>query len=218
MAKKTFLQLVNDVLVRLREDEVETVNQTAYTKLMGKYINDAKRQVEDAYNWNVLTETLTCVTSPGLFNYVLTGSDARFRVIDVIDDTNNAILQEATTKWMNQSFLTGNSTNQQPGYYNFNGVDTNGDTQVDLFPIPDGAYTIRFNIILPQAALVENGDKINVPDEPVVALAYAKALVERGEDGGMASSEAYQLYKSILSDYIAIESGRYGEEAVWSAV
>jgi hypothetical protein len=57
-----------------------------------------------------------------------------------------------------------------------------------------------------------------VPYEPVIFLAYAKALAERGEDGGLASSEAYGLCKTSLSDAIAIESGRYGEEETWDAV
>jgi len=35
-------------------------------------------------------------------------------------------------------------------YYNFNGTNDNGDTLVDLYPNPDGAYRIRFNLIGPQ--------------------------------------------------------------------
>jgi len=50
-----------------------------------------------------------------------------------------------------------------------------------------------------------------VPKEPVILLAKAMALVERGEDGGLSSSEAYALYKSMLSDYIALEGTRYPE-------
>ena len=70
----TYIQLVNEVLVRLREREVTSVNDTAYSKLIGKFVNDAKRQAEDAYNWNALSTTLTADTTPGIFNYVLEGS------------------------------------------------------------------------------------------------------------------------------------------------
>jgi hypothetical protein len=49
-------------------------------------------------------------------------------------------------------------------------------------------------------------------------LAYAKALAERGEDGGLASSEAYGLYKTSLADAISLESGRYIEESQWDAI
>ena len=119
---------------------------------------------------------------------------------------------------MNEKFLLNSTQKGTPQYYNFNGTDSNGDTQVDLFPIPDGVYNIRFNIVLPQPLLSNNADVLKVPYEPVIFLAYAKALAERGEDGGLASNEAYGLYRQSLADAIALESGRYGEESAWSAV
>ena len=45
-----YLSLVNSVLRRLRETEVSSVADNAYSKLIGDFVNDAKRQVEDAYN------------------------------------------------------------------------------------------------------------------------------------------------------------------------
>ena len=213
-----YISLVNEVLTRLRESEVSSVNDNAYSKMIGKFVNDAKRNVEDAYNWNALYDTLTAVTTNDIFNYVLEGSGQRFRVIDVLNDTSNLELREATTRWMNQQFLINTTQKGTPQYYNFNGTDVNGDTQVDLFPIPDGVYNVRFNIVLPQPILVNNADVLKVPHEPVIFLAYAKALAERGEDGGLASSEAYALYKTSLADAIALESGRYEEESAWRAV
>ena len=213
-----YIQLVNEVLVRLRESEVSSVNDNAYSKLIGKFVNDAKRNVEDAYNWNSLTDTLTAVTATDIFNYVLVGSGQRFRVIDVLNDTSNFEVYGASTRWMDQKFLLNATQKGSPQYYNFNGVDSNGDTQVDLFPIPDGVYNIRFNIVLPQPMLSNNADILKVPYEPVVFLAYAKALAERGEDGGLASNEAYGLYRQSLADAIALESGRYGEESQWISV
>lgn len=213
-----YIQLTNSVLRRLRETEVSSVNDNAYSKMIGEFINDAKRNVEDSYNWNALTDTLSAVTSSSVFNYVLTGSGQRFRVIDVLNDSSDVVVNNATTRWMNQQFLLNPTQLGSPTWYNFNGVNANGDTQVDLFPIPDGVYNIRFNLILPQVPLSADADVLKVPHEPVVFLAYAKALAERGEDGGLASSEAYGLYKQSLSDAIALESGRYGEETQWDAI
>jgi hypothetical protein len=59
---------------------------------------------------------------------------------------------------------------------------------------------------------------IAVPDVLVSQNAYARALVERGEDGGLSSSEAYLLYKSMLSDYIALEGTRYPENQEFVAI
>jgi hypothetical protein len=213
-----FIQLVNDVLVRLRETEVSSVNDNAYSKMIGKFVNDSKRMVEDAYNWNALSDTLTAVTATDIFNYVLVGSGQRFRIIDVLNDTSDTILTNAPTQYMNQQFLLTAQTKGAPNYYNFNGTDSNGDTQVDLFPIPNGVYNIRFNIIKPQVALSADADKVLVPSEPIIMLAYAKALAERGEDGGLISSEAYGLYKTSLADAISLESGRYIEESQWDAI
>lgn len=212
-----YIQLVNSVLRRLRETEVSSVADNAYSKMIGEFVNDAKRQVEDAYAWNALSETLSATTTNDIFNYVLVGSGQRFRMIDVINDTDDFFLKYQTTSEMNRLFLMTSSEKGSPVYYNFNGVDSNGDTQVDLYPIPDGVYNIRFNVIKPQLPLSSNSDVLLVPHEPVIFNACARAFAERGEDGGITSGEMYALYNQSLADAIAIESGRYLEEGEWVA-
>ena len=219
MANKTYLELVNETLVRLREPEVTAVTDNAYSKLIGRFINDAKRQVEDSYTWNALSETLTVTTSANLFNYVLTGIGQRFKVIDVINSQSDWFLNYETTRKMDELFLnSGTVLVGAPDRYNFNGVDSNGDTQVDLYPIPDGVYNIYFNVIKPQAEFTAASTQIKVPSEPVIFLAYAKALNERGEDNGLNSVEAYELYRQSLSDHIAAEANRYPEELIWGSI
>ena len=218
MAAKNFLELTNSVLTRLREPTATSVNDSDYTRLIATYINDSKRQVEDAYNWNSLSETLSAVTSADIFNYVLNGSGQRFRLIDIINDTSNMIMQNRTTRWMDQNFLVNDPPKGPPMYFNFNGTNVNGDTQVDLYPIPDGVYNIRFNIIKPQTELVNDADVLYVPHEPVILGAYARAVAERGEDAGITSNEAYALYLTSLADAISLESGRYIEEGEWFPV
>ena len=219
MANKTYLELVNETLVRLREPEVTAVTDNAYSKLIGRFVNDAKRQVEDSYTWNALSETLTVTTSANLFNYVLTGIGQRFKVIDVINSQSDWFLNYETTRKMDELFLnSGTVLVGAPDRYNFNGVDNNGDTQVDLYPIPDGVYDIYFNVIKPQAEFTAASTQIKVPSEPVIFLAYAKALNERGEDNGINSVEAYELYRQSLSDHIAAEANRYPEELIWGSI
>lgn len=210
-----YIQLVNSVLRRLRETEVSSVADNAYSKMIGEFVNDAKRQVEDAYPWNSLSDTLTAVTASGIFNYVLVGSGQRFRIIDVLNDNSNSVLINAPTKWMDEKFLLTTAQSGSPKYFNFNGTNANGDTQVDLYPIPDGIYDIRFNVIKPQVPLDADSDNLLVPHEPVVFNAVARALAERGEDGGIMSGEMYALYLQSLGDAIAIEQQRYVEEQEW---
>jgi len=214
-----YLELVNDVLVRLRESEVTAVTDTPYSKLISKYVNDAKRIVEDSYEWAGLTVTKTATTSNTQFNYVLTDAGQRFKVIDVINSEDNIFLQYVTTSVMNNWFLNADSTQTgSPTHYNFNGVNDNGDTQVDLYPIPDGVYNIFFNLYVPQDPLALNSDKLIVPSEPVVKYAYAMAVAERGEDGGLSAQEATALADQSLADHIAIAQSRRPEEYLWHSV
>jgi hypothetical protein len=217
MALPTYLDLVNDVLIRMREPEVTTVNENTLSKLVGRLVNDAKRQVEDAYAWNALTDTLIIETEAETYGYVLTGSGTRFKVIDAQDNTNKAVINPLSTKLMSQ-YLLNNTNPGNPMYYNFNGIHSTGDTKVDFYPVPNAGLTLYFNLYIPEPELTSDTATMLVPKEPVVLGAFARALVERGEDGGLNSSEAYGLYKASLADAIAIESSRYVEEETWEAV
>jgi hypothetical protein len=207
----TYLELVNDVLIRLREPSVTTVTANDYSTLIGKFVNDAKRQVEDAYAWNVLGTTITLSTTAGTYSYALTGSGQKFQVLDVLNVTSNVSMRNIDFVTMNRYQNFSTPVNGIPTYYAFDGVNGNYDTKVTIYPRPDGVYSIPFSLAVPQATLSSDSTVVLVPDVLVSQNAYARALVERGEDGGLSSSEAYALYKSMLSDYIALEGTRYPE-------
>ena len=214
----TYLQLINDVLIRLRETQVSTSNETTYSTLIGKFVNDAKRQIEDAYAWNVLGQTLTIPTVAGTYVYSMTGAGQKFQVMDAINTTSNVGLRNISFVEMNrfQNFVPAISG--IPEYYSFDGVDGNGDTKVVLYARPDNVYNIVFSLTVPQAPLTSDSTSVLVPDVLVAQNAFARALVERGEDGGLSSSEAYQLYRAMLADYIALESTRYPENQEFVAI
>lgn len=214
----TYLDLVNSVLIRLREREVSSVSENSYSKLIGLFVNDAKRQVEDAWNWNALRKTLTATTEAGIFNYELNTAGSRFRLLDVVNDTSNWFMEQRSSTWFNDAFLNNPLVQEAPRYYSFNGVSSDGDTQVDIYPIPGGEYTIRFNIVDPQDTLSNNSDVLLVPSEPVVLGAFARAVAERGEDGGLSAQEATALAATSLSDHIALDANKFADELVWGEV
>ena len=207
----TYLELINDVLVRLRETTVSTTTETSYSTLIGKFVNDAKRQIEDAFSWNALGQTITVTTASSTAAYSLTGAGQKFQVMDVINTTSNVGLINISFVDMNRKLNFTPLVNSIPTEFAFDGVDASYDTKVNLYPIPDGAYTIKFALTVPQATLSSGSTVVLVSDVLVAQNAYARALVERGEDGGLSSSEAYLLYKSMLSDQIALEGTRYPE-------
>jgi len=214
----TYLELVNDVLARLRETSVSTVTETTYSTLIGKFVNDAKRQIEDAFSWNVLGQTITVTTAASTASYSLTGAGQKFQVMDVINTTSNVGLTNISFVDMNRKLNFTPLVNSIPTEFAFDGVDGSYDTKVNLYPIPDGVYTIKFALTVPQATLSSGSTVVSVADTLVAQNAYARALVERGEDGALSSSEAYLLYKAMLADYIALEGTRYPENQEFVAI
>ena len=213
----TYLQLVNAVLARLREDSVASVSTSAYSRLIGKFVNDAKRQVEDAWDWDAMSTTLTLNTVAGTSTYVLTGSGLKPKGISVNDITNRSSLSNVPIKWIFDQQQLATVSNANPAYYAWN-VNDGTDSKVELFPTPNGAYTLKFNLYVQQADLSADADVLILPHEAIEMGAYARTLVERGEDGGLSSSEAYGIFKGILADQVALESSRFIENDVWVAV
>lgn len=213
----TYLEMINDVLTRLRETTVSTANETTYSALIGKFINDAKRQVEDAFNWNVLDQDITINTVAGTYQYALTGAGSKFQLQDAINITSNVTLQNIPFVVMNRRQNFATPVSGIPSEFCFEGF-SNGDAKVTLYPRPDNVYNLKFTLTVPQATLTSDSTSILVPDVLVVQNAYARALAERGEDGGLMSSEAYQLYRLMLADYIALEGTRFPDSQEFVAV
>ena len=214
----TYLELINDVLVRLREATVSTPTETTYSTLIGKFVNDAKRQIEDSFAWNVLGQTLTVTTSSATASYSITGSGQKFQVTNVLNTTSLITMKNIGTAEMNRKQNLYAVSQSIPMEYAFDGVDASYDTKVIFYPVPNGVFTIKFFLTVPQATLSSGSTVVLVPDVLVVQNAYARALVERGEDGGLTSSEAYALYRSMLADYIALEGTRFPDNDSFDAV
>ena len=211
----SYLDIVNNILKRLRERTVSTVNESSYSSLIAVIVNDAKESVENAWNWSALRTTLSATTTSGVFNYELNGSLNALTVLDATNVTDNFFLDYKAAHDFNKFFLSNDVAIGSPYYYSFNGVSSDGDTQVDLYPIPDKAYTIRFNCVLRSDDLVNDTDTLTVPTKPVELLAYAIAVEERGEDGGINPVSAYARATNALQDAVALDGNKHPEELVW---
>jgi len=218
----TYLELVNAVMRRLRESEVATVqgsgNSNTYARLIGDFVNESKSQIEAAWDWSALRSTLTLTTTANVFNYELQNTRNSAKVLDVWNDTNDIEMLYKDSNWFNREFLTATPQTGIPTFYNFNGISTDGDTQVDIYPIPDGVYDLRFNMTLRNLPLVNDTDTTVLPTRPIILLATAMAIEERGEDGGQQSMNAYSAAQSALSDEIAFDAARHPEDTIWYSV
>ena len=212
----TFLELVNSVLVRLREERVSTVYENEYSTLISNLVNVAKTEVENAYNWEALRKTVTLITKVGTFHYELLNTTTNIRTLDVYNYTNKNWMDSRTTEWFDRAFAVEDVVTGSPSVYAWNGVSSTGNMEVDLYPIPSTIQTLRFNMTSPQPPLKLDADPMFVPDMLVVENAVARAIEERGEDGG--SSNQQQRYQNMLADFISMEASRKPMETVWRSV
>ena len=197
----TYLEVVNNILKRLRERTVSTVEESSYSSLIGVLVNDALKDVENSHNWSGLRTTLTATTSANVFSYELNGAQNNLTVLDVINENDNFFLKEKDSHSFNSYFLNNNPQTGSPYYYSFNGISADGDTQVDLFPIPDKEYTIYFNVVLRSADMTSD--------------ANALAVEERGEDGGASPTSVFARAQNALQDAIALDALKHSDETIF---
>ena len=214
----TYLNLMNNVLRRLREDEVTTVTANTYSKMVSDYINDAKKIVEESNDWSALRDTIVVSTTASDNSYSLTDADDNVKVMSVINDTQNCFMGYQTKDWFNEQLYINEVVEGAPRYYTYSGLDSSGDTQVLVSPTPDGVYSLRFDVIKRQADLTSNTDVLLVPAMPVVHLAVALLARERGETGGTSTAEYFAIADKFLSDAIAIDAAKHPEEMVFRTI
>lgn len=227
MATRTYLELVNDVLTELREPTVAAINSTDYSTLIARFVNEAKRAIEDSWKWAALRTTLSVTTVAGTSRYVLTGSTERFDLIPLESSAwnktkkwpLNELNRSAHRELMNGDFTdTTDIPTGSPDSFSFAETYSSSQRQVDVYPIPTAVETLKFFGYNPPADWTAGTDICYIPYGPIVQLAVALARGERGEDGGISVNEASQFAIKFASDAIAIDSQRYTEDSVWEAV
>jgi len=226
-----YLDLTNRVLDRLREERAteSTLDSNPYFRSIGAHINDAKEQVENAWQWTQLRQVdeipvaLTTVALPDSLdnNYVI-----------------QRILVKETGCWLRwvsddrMAYWKSNAANTaipegSPGYYATgypvpesnanNNAGTTGLQTIEIYPKPDQAYTLEVTSWHNQDPLTAATDVLKVPSLPVYSLATALASRERGETGAINTGELFAIAQSNLSDAIAYDSARMPEELDWYA-
>lgn len=224
MAQLTYLQLINKVLRKLREDQVGTINYTEYTSLIGEFINDAKREVEDAWDWQALRTPVTFSSIISTASYDQTGTNERSRLI--YDDCNRPMafditagtemqLYDLDTNYVDaQRAMQAVTANTQPTHFS---ITNDGSIQtVTFLETPEQVRNYKFYWTVPQDDLDDAADVLTIPWKPVVNLATLYALDERGEEIGEPGSKAWTRYNTSLADAIALDSRN--RDVIWKIV
>jgi len=218
----TFREAINEVLIRLREDTIssnwsddinDSSDVSAYQKVIGALVNDAKRSIESYNDWLILRETADIATVASTKNYSLS-SGQDFKILDVVNNSTGTQLIQVSKAYLNSIKYPSDPTGE-PLYYGFNGADASNNLKVDLSPIPTAVQTISFDIVKYQDVLTAATTVIKIPTKPLILGAWARAVAERGEDGGTQASIIADEASTAISQAIMIDSGNVKFESDW---
>lgn len=198
----TYLEAVNAVLLRLRQSEVSSWDASNYSKLIGQFVNEAKREVEDAHEWHALRTTKPASIVADDTEAEFSGTSQRTRIIQVFNDTDDSLMYPRERNWIIKQRNIGTTTSSQPCNYAMGNYGTAGAVKLELWPTSDAAYDLTLDAIIPQNDLVTNNDMIEVPPDAVKLRALALALAERGDDGGQPFAQVMQEYNIALTDAV----------------
>ena len=214
----TYLELVNKVLVRMREGSVTSVSESEYSQLVGEFIQQALSEVEDTRDWVQLRTTIQVPTVADDFSYVLTGAGTSFNILGVHEDTEDYDLDRAPSyNWMNHVLLYNDVSTGQPQYFDVNGQDVNGDPIVNFYPVPDDVYNVNFNMKI-KSVMDSDLATTPVPWLPVVLRAQMLAVDERGDDQGTSVEVLGTAYALALSNAATYDATNYEDEMIWEVV
>src|SRR5207247_471331 len=101
----TWLQIINCILVRLREVTVAVNDSTDYSKLVGGLVNQVKTEIEKAYYWQAMRDTYSVSATVGTTNYALTSSGMNAVIIDGWNITQQQQLSRGTNTDFNAKFF-----------------------------------------------------------------------------------------------------------------
>lgn len=210
----TYLECVNGVLRRLRESTVSSVTETAYSTLIGDFVNDAREYVEGRFEWLGLDDALTITTSNGTADYIVDGAGEGGNVTQLLNVTSNAVLTEMDIEKIRQD-QSVNPAVGTPTRYAYTTAASDLDPTIVLYPTPDGVYSLTAHVDKTGVALSNSTDVLVIPSTPVVQMAYALALSERGETGGTTSAQQLSLAEIYISTAIMNEAMKRPESLLW---
>ena len=241
-----YLEMVNEVLVRMREDEITSVKDSdndAQQKLVCKFVRDAVEFVMGSHTWNAQRRVWSVPLIANKHNYTLPTSGQGAAIYTVRFAETESLLTEANARYLS----TKKEIRGKPAMYTTAHADA-GNMSINLHPTPDDRYPVtgadpsEYGIAeyaiaeysgtgrgsdtqelavfgYAQAAkLVGDSDNIELPHMPVMYYAMAYASRERGELGGQSTAELFALAASYMSDAISWDVNSTHLEYIWNPV
>lgn len=199
----TQLTIVNNILEELREDTVASVNENPYSKLIARFVNRAKQDLEDmAYDWSAYVTTIntTVLGDSSTTLYELTSTNDRAWLMRQ-EDENTPMAFITTDEYKGQCYDIGydvllanramgssTQTTERPSFFSILMNNTNRAYDIEILYPNTNEVNLRTVWYVPQAELArdgsDDGTQIKLPQRPIELRALFYAQSERGEEMG----------------------------------
>ena len=223
----TLLEIVNKILLRLREDTVLTVTSTEYSRLVAEFVVDRYKELQEHHDWEANKHDLVFNTAASQTRYVLSrnvtsGGDAldsntrlpntqSIIVLDrgmpnafVYDDASDpygdrmTMISDANRR--TRQAQDSDTTVDEPWLFSI--TNDGVDLYLDLAHKPSSVKRIKVMFKTNQTDLATDGSddstEVYLPWRPIMMGALSDALNERGEEIGEPGNVAERRYIAAL--------------------
>lgn len=235
----TVLQILKQVLRRLREPTVASLDTSTYSTMVCDLMDDIHREMLDAHMWHAMDRTVdievsasdrvldlsALVSGGGNVNNssYITGPDSQLRydscgplvwVFDSSTDTEGVRLIQVSEQEMHRLYQTDrDQTIDDPCYFSLSVMADGVGQQMTIWPPPTSTRWIRAVFWIPEDVIDATADDsrvLLVPTRPLILGTLMLALNERGEEVGEPGMLAERRYYSALA--AAIEADTKADE------
>jgi len=239
-----YRDMCNEVLIRMREDEIENVGDKEnepQQKLVAKFVQDAYTFVQKSHTWNSSRRMWVIDLEPEVNVYTLSIPSGQAQIYSLRYASTERQLREVNQRDLARKKFSDGS----PSCFSVSQM-RDGNAAIQVWPYPDerylssaagaSAYGIsEYGIAeysgLPVSDLQivaegykmagvpsESEDIIELPSQAVLYYALALASRERGEVGGQSSQELFGLSRSYMSDAISWDVSNSRGEYLWEGI
>ena len=213
----TYLQVVNQVLRRLRESTMSDFSSpTANQQMVMDMVNTVKHEIEAAWLWDSMRDTYELTVTPGTVSYEFTGVNGGSRVLDAWNETSHCEVRKGSYLTFNERYMNGMTVDTGlVSEYIENSVGATYLLKIDVWPSPSSTQIINFNLFVAQSDYSATTDVPKIPPNVLIEGTLAYLLAERGDDGAQGQMQRYQR---LLADAVAADANRHPEETDWIPV
>jgi hypothetical protein len=210
----TYLELINKVLNRLRQDTIASLSDNGAT-IVGHFVNQAKEEIEDMGPWKALRSAQTVSASAGTASYAMGSTNERSYVLrdprgvpQIYETTSGSKGLIDLIDWeemrrlhnLDESVVTG-----QPIYA---AIDRSASgLTIKFYPTPASSRTYSVVCVVPQAALAAVDTALTIPSRPVWMYAAALYALERGEEGSGEPGSLMMQARAVINDAVLTDFG-----------